>query len=75
MLKVLFLLECDECRMPDTYMTASNEVDTELWLHWADNMPGVAARFSGWHVGDGVHLCPLCYDELRACSSFDFEEY
>lgn len=75
MLKVLFLLECDECRMPDTYMTASSEVDSELWLHWVDNLPGVAERFSGWHVRDGVHLCPLCFDELQVCGSFDFEEY
>lgn len=75
MLKVLFFLECDECRMPNSFITASNEIDTELWLHWMADMPSVAERFSGWHVSDEVHLCPLCFDVLKAHGSSEFEEY
>ena len=68
MVKVLFLLECDQCRMPDSTLVASSEFDAEQWTGWMYELPLVAERFSGWHIDNHVHLCPLCFDELRYSS-------
>lgn len=75
MLKVLFLLECDECRMPNSFITASNEIDTELWMLWMADLPGVAERFSGWHVSYDVHLCPLCFEVFGYSGTLKAEEH
>lgn len=64
MMKVLFLLECDQCRMPNTTVLASNEFDEVLWNGWMTELPLSARRFSGWQVSEGIHLCPVCYEEL-----------
>lgn len=64
MMKVLFLLECDQCRMPNITVLASNEFDEELWNGWMNELPLSAQRFSGWQVAEGIHLCPVCYEEL-----------
>ena len=68
MIKVLFLLECDECRMPNTTVLASSEFDAEQWTGWIYEMPLVAERFSGWTVQGDVHLCPTCFEQIRYSS-------
>ncbi len=67
MIKVLFLLECDECRMPNSTVLASSEFDEEQWTGWIYDMPLVAERFSGWKIAEDTHLCPTCAEELRSC--------
>lgn len=65
MIKVLFLLECDECRMPNSTVLASSVFDEEQWTGWIYDLPLVAERFSGWKVFDGIHHCPTCAEEIH----------
>jgi hypothetical protein len=74
MIKVLFLLECDECRMPNTTVLASNQFDAEQWTGWIYEMPLVAERFSGWKIDNDIHLCPICYEEIRYWSDADCDD-
>lgn len=65
MIKVLFLLECDECRMPNSTVLASSEFDEEQWTGWFYDLPLVAERFSGWKIAEDSHLCPTCAEEIH----------
>lgn len=55
--------------MPNSFMLASNSLDSEEWMGWAEELPLAAQRLGSWKISDEIHLCPVCFEELDAESS------
>jgi hypothetical protein len=68
MLKILFLVECDDCGKSLPYVHFSTLAEGKEWEDlddWAKQISRHAQRFLHWRVvedllGDEIHSCPDC---------------
>lgn len=64
MLKVSFVLDCDECRAIFEQAAATDRTDTAGWWEAAE-LIRIWAQQSHWHIHANTHLCPDCFADLE----------